>query len=337
VTVYCQDDEGGERRNDQWEGVTRRHIPVKLGGPAGTIEFDLKATFDTLNRPGIDLVLGYNTGIFALFNRLRGRKVLMNMDGIEWKRAKWSGLAKAWFYFNERAGARLAQVEIADHPEIAVHLHRRGKRDAIVIPYGADVVTEADASLLDRFRVQPNRYFISIARIEPENSILEVVRAFCTRSRDAKLIVLGTLDPANNAYHAEVQAAADANVIFPGGVYDQEALAALRLYALAYMHGHQVGGTNPSLVEALGAGNAVIAHDNRFNRWTAGDGQFFFTSVEECDAHMSRLLEDSEAVDHARAQARIRFARDFEWERVLGQYATLLEDVARGAPLRELY
>jgi glycosyltransferase involved in cell wall biosynthesis len=340
VTVYCQEDvaEGTPAKPyvDKWQGVTRRHIFAHRGGPAGTIEFDLKATLDVLKHGGIDLVLGYNTGIFALLNRMRRRKVLMNMDGIEWKRAKWSWVAKTWFYLNERAGANLSQVSIADHPEIAVHLRRRGRRDAVVIPYGAEKIVTADAGLLERFGIEADQYFISIARVEPENSILEIVQAFSARPRNAKLVILGKLD-SSIPYHASVMAAAGDGVILPGPIYEAEVLAALRLFALAYVHGHQVGGTNPSLVEALGASNAVIAHDNRFNRWTAGEGQFYFSTVEECDEHMSRLIADAPLVTRARACARTRFENDFEWEHVLGQYRGLLEDVVRGVPVKSAY
>jgi len=98
----------------------------------------------------------------------------------------------------------------------------------------------------------------------------------------------------------------------------------LRFHARAYFHGHQVGGTNPSLVEALGAGNAVIAHDNRFNRWTAGDGQRFFDSVATCTAHITALARDDIAVYKARMAARERHAEDFRWLDVLEQYEALM-------------
>ncbi|MEI9851626.1 MAG: hypothetical protein WDN24_13170 [Sphingomonas sp.] len=158
------------------------------------------------------------------------------------------------FWLNEQAGARLATVAIADHPEIANHLRGAGRSDAVMIPYGADLVTEADPALLSPYGIAPHRYFISIARIEPENSILEIVEAFSRRPRGAQLMVLGRLEPETNPYHRQVRAAASGEVLFPGAIYEAAALAALRFHALAYMHGHQVGGTNPSLVESARRG-----------------------------------------------------------------------------------
>jgi glycosyltransferase involved in cell wall biosynthesis len=139
------------------------------------------------------------------------------------------------------------------------------------------------------------------------------------------LLVLGRIDP-ENAYHRRVQSAAGSRVYFPGGIYEDHKVKSLRFHARAYFHGHQVGGTNPSLVEALGAGNAVIAHDNRFNRWTAGDGQRFFHSIDSCRDHICKLATDDIALYQSRIAARQRHARDFRWPDVLSQYEALMLD-----------
>jgi hypothetical protein len=130
--------------------------------------------------------------------------------------------------------------------------------------------------------------------------------------------VLGKLE-AGNAYHAAVRAAASADVIFPGAIYG-ESVQALRLHARAYCHGHTVGGTNPSLVESLWCGNAVLAHRNRFNQWTAGAEQFFFADADECERMIERILTDDIAVARAGRMARLRAAADFVWTDILSSY-----------------
>jgi glycosyltransferase involved in cell wall biosynthesis len=335
VLVYCQHepdahDVPANGFEDDWEGIHRVHLRSKRAGPVGTMEFDLATVRNVIKRPGIDLVLGYNTALFNLLQRMRRRRVVMNMDGIEWKRDKWSFPAKAWFFINELAGMHGCSQPIADHPEIAAHLRSRGCRNAVVIPYGSDEIREADPSLIEPFGLQSDRYFVSIARIEPENSILEIVRAFVASDRtDFKLAVLGKLQD-DNAYHRAVRdAAAEAGeaVLFPGAIYDASIVSSLRFYTRAYLHGHQVGGTNPSLVEALGAGNAVIAHDNRFNRWTAGAGQFFFRDERDCRTNMDRLMRTPQEAIAARAAARRRHDEDFRWEKVLDQYRLVFEEI----------
>lgn len=328
VTVYCQEDEGDAGPwVDEWEGIERVHFCPKRGGPKGTMEFDLACVRHVLDKPGIDLVLGYNTAVFNVLERMRGRKIMMNMDGIEWKRAKWSLPARIWFFLNEVAGANLCNVAVADHPEIAKHVSARSFKKPVMIPYGSDRIEQASEDPVREIGATPGNYFISIARAEPENSILELVRAFSTLDTDAHCVVLGNFDD-KNAYHRDVKAAAGPRVIFTGGIYEPEKVAALRYHARAYLHGHQVGGTNPSLVEALGAGNAVIGHDNRFNRWVAGDGQFYFSDEGQAASLMSQVLSDDAALSKAQASARARHAEAFEWPMILSAYEEALQALA---------
>jgi glycosyltransferase involved in cell wall biosynthesis len=138
-------------------------------------------------------------------------------------------------------------------------------------------------------------------------------------------VVLGTYDSQKNPYHRKVIDAAGPEVLFPGAIYDQHAVNALRRQALFYLHGHQVGGTNPSLVEALGASCAVIAHDNEFNRWVAGPEARFFSTESDCDLHISALFADAATVRAMREASGRRFDSAFRWDSVLAQYEALLE------------
>lgn len=328
VTVYCQCEDGSRTDGEveMWNGVKLIHFGTRRSGALGTMEFDLKTVRDVLKRDGVDLVLGYNTAVFNLLERLHGRRVVINMDGIEWHRAKWSLPAKIWFFINEVIGANLCNVAITDHPEIARHFRRRSIKTPVVIPYGADAITQADVPPLG---LTPDRYFVSIARIEPENSILDLVRAAQSLPEGFQCVVLGVLDEAN-AYHREVRAAAGPNVLFAGAIYEKVQVAALRFHARAYLHGHQVGGTNPSLVEALGAGNAVLAHDNPFNRWTTGESQFYFDSLTRCGDLMAQMARDDGAIAQARRTARERHNAAFRWVDVLDAYTAVLEGAMNG-------
>ena len=216
------------------------------------------------------------------------------MDGIEWKRDKWTFLERTWLYINERAGCWLGNHLIADHPEIKKHLTTRVSKNKItMIPYGSDEINTPDLTHLKPYDLEPNRYAIVIARPEPENSILEIVTAFSSKKRNKKLVVLGNYDKADPEYSKKVNDAASDEVIFPGAIYDKSVIQALRFYALLYVHGHTVGGTNPSLVEALGAGNAVLAHDNKFNRWVAGEGNKYFKDIKQCKKVFDELCSDN--------------------------------------------
>lgn len=324
VTVYCQDDAGENGHVDTWNGVERVHFVPRSGGTLGTMEFDALTVRDVLKQPGIDLVLGYNTACFNIVQRLFGRRVAMNMDGIEWQRGKWGLGAKAWFWVNEMIGGNIVNLPIADHPEMERHLRPRTFRQITMIPYGADAVTDAPVAPLEAYGLEPDRYLIKIGRSVPENSILEIVRAFSKRRRGMKLVVLGHYLP-DNDYHVACRQAASEEVLFPGAIFDDSIVQPLRFHARAYLHGHTVGGTNPSLCEALGAGSAVIAHDNRFNRWVAGQEQFYFADEDVLDQVIDTVVRDDGRVAQARAAARARHAEAFTWDRVLGDYERALE------------
>ena len=329
VTVYCQLDIGMAPFEDDWKGVRRVHFAPRSGGARGTMEFDAKTVGDVLKRPGVDLVLGYNTAIFNLVQCLRGRRIAMNMDGLEWQREKWSPPAKIWLLMNELVGANLSSILIADHPEIARHFRSRSFRKIVMIPYGADAITSAPTDPIKRYGLEPGAYMIKIARAVPENSILEIIRAFSRTDRPGKLVVLGNFSN-SDPYQAACLAAAGGQVVFPGAIFEEETVGALRFHARAYLHGHRVGGTNPSLCEALGAGNAVIAHDNRFNRWTAGAGQLFFADEDGCAAAISTLFSDSSALASAQQAARARHAAAFTWPVILSAYEDAMTELLKG-------
>jgi glycosyltransferase involved in cell wall biosynthesis len=299
-------------------------IPAR-GGALGTILFDWKAFRHSLRERGVVLTLGYNTGCFNLLYRFKGMPNIMNMDGIEWKREKWSFLARAWFWLNEWVGARVANHLVADHPEIALHLRRHTRESKIkIIAYGADQVDAAPEELIQRFHLESGSYYLLIARPEPENSILEIVKAYSLRLRGVPLVILGKYSADGTKYQRSVLNAAGPEVKFLGAIFERDIVKALRFHALAYFHGHRVGGTNPSLVESLAAGNAVIAHDNRFTRWVAGDGAQYFSSVEDIDRILIRQAEKLEFLTEMRIASRRRFRESFTQGAILGAYERLL-------------
>ncbi|MDT7835862.1 DUF1972 domain-containing protein [Aquabacterium sp. OR-4] len=324
VVVYCQEDEGSAVIEDSWRGVQRVRIPVHTAGAAGTIVFDWLATRHAARHRDPCLTLGYNTAVFCVLLRLAGVPNMINMDGIEWSRAKWGPVAKTWFWLNERAGCWLGNHLIADHPEIKRHLATRVPASKITtIAYGADELQDIDPAPLAALGLVPGQYLSVIARPEPENSLLEIVQGFSARPRGVQLAVLGRYDDAN-PFHRAVKAAASPEVKFLGAIYDKRVVQAIRFHSLAYVHGHQVGGTNPSLVEAMGAGNAVIAHDNAFNRWVAGEGQAYFKDGPGIDHLLTQRLPDQQALQQMRQASLQRFRDGLTWPIVLQQYEQLL-------------
>ena len=330
VTVYCQSEPGSRAQEDNWRGVRRVLIPGG-NGPWGTIRFDWATAQHVSRRSGVVLTLGFNTGIFSYLYRLRGRPSAMNMDGIEWRREKWSRLRRAWLWLNERAGAHASDCLIADHPEIARHLGRHTAAEKITtIPYGADEVTSAPPEPIQSFGLEAGKYYLVIARPEPENSLLEIVRGYSMSGCANPLVVLGKYTPETHRYHRSVIESAGPGVRFVGAIYDRAVVQSLRFHAKAYIHGHRSGGTNPSLVESLAAGNAVIAHDNCFTRWVAGEGARYFSSAEDLAAELNALESDPTLLLSMKQASRARHSEDFLQEKVLPRYERLLTKLNAG-------
>jgi glycosyltransferase involved in cell wall biosynthesis len=327
VLVYCQGQPGSALSTDEWHGIERVHVPARIAGPLGTFDFDIRSTWHALKRrPGVVLTLGYNTALLSLLYRASGITNLINMDGIEWRRSKWTPPLRAWLYLNERLGCWLGDHLIADHPAIAKHLATRVSASKIMmIPYGAAVVSSAPQAPLAGYGLAAGRYALAVARFEPENSVLEIVRAWSKRPRGMKLVVVGRCTPETNEYHLRVAQAAGPEVLLAGAIYEPAVLEALRFHCRLHVHGHRVGGTNPSLVEALGAGNAVLAHDNPFNRWVAGDGARYFMTTADCAAAFDTLTTDHASVAAMGAASRQRHLDAFTWDRILDAYEEMLE------------
>jgi len=323
VGVYCQDEVPvvtQRFRSEMWRGIELIRTQVASDGPRATLEFDWHCVRDAARREAVSLVLGYNGAVFLPYLRLAGRKILTNMDGIEWRRPKWSFPVRAWFWLNEWIAAWSSNRLVADHPVIADHLATRRPRSATaMIPYGGVPIPSAPVAPLAKLGLESGRYLVSIARIEPDNSILTLVEAFSRKPRGMKLVVLGTFSD-KIAYHREVMAAAGPEVLTPGAIYDAGIVQALRFHARAYMHGHTVGGTNPSLVEALWAGNPVIAHDNPYNRWTAGEAGLFFSDEASCSEAIDRLIADDILAGRLKKAALSRAQEKFKWQAVLEHY-----------------
>ena len=326
VTVYCQGygDDGVSEKI--WRNIRLVRVSNNWHGSIGTILFDLVATMHASRRKGLILTLGYNTALFCILYRLMGHTNLINMDGIEWRRGKWNLMQRAWLYLNERLACWFGNQLIADHPKIKEHLSAIVSPDKIImIPYGANYIDTADQQLLNSYNLLPKKYVLVIARAEPENNVLEIVEAFSRKSRGFTLAILGNYEFNMNSYKKKVIESAGDEVMFLGAIYDSNIVNSLRFFSRLYIHGHTVGGTNPSLVEALGASLPILAHDNTFNRWVAGDGAYYFKNSDECSLALEELLDNENKLDTMRLCSIKQYQNKFTWIKVLSDYEALFE------------
>jgi len=221
---------------------------------------------------------------------------------------------------NERLAGLVGDVLIADHPVIATYLRRHfGKKRVQTITYGAHEVTEAPTGPVEALGLVPDQYATIVCRPIPENSVLEIVKAWSSAKRGMPLVVVGPYGD-DDPYHLAVRAAASDEVLFPGAIFEPERLQSLRFHSALYLHGHTVGGTNPSLVEAMAAGNAVIAHDNPYNTWVAGPDNAYFTGTDDLAGLLDDVLSDDSRRRRMGAASRDRFHAEFTWTKIGSEY-----------------
>jgi len=336
VTVYAEADSTG--MPDTWhQGVRIRHIERPRWGAASVIGYDCRCLADARNGHDLLYMLGYGAAWACWWARkVWGQKVWLNVDGLEWARSKWSPLARAYLRAMEWISSWAPTRVLADAQAIAdryQQLYPRGVPCSF-IAYGAPLVN-ANAENTDplaRWGLQSGQYILVVARPEPENHLLEIVQGHALYAGAWPLVIVGDVKPVN-PYQRALLAQASERVKFIGGVYDSALLGGLRFHAGCHVHGHSVGGTNPSLLEALACGNVVIAHDNPFNREVARDAALYFQSPQELAQRLVAVLAlDPSARQSVAERARHIVATHYTWEHITDAYEALMLAEVAGAP-----
>ena len=335
VTVYaeCGDAPVADR---VYQGVRVRSRRRPRWGAASVLAYDSACLWDA--RRGYDLVymLGYGAAWACWWPRVFGVPVWINVDGLEWARSKWGWAARTYLRCMEWVATRAATRLIADAQAIAQRFRTTYPRGApsSFIAYGAELAQPdaTDASVLATWQLQAHGYLLVVARPEPENHVLEIIQGYLLHGGDLPLVVVGDVSGAT-PYQQQLKALASDRVRFVGGVYDSAQLQGLRCHALAYLHGHSVGGTNPSLLEALACGNWVIAHDNPYNREVARDAADYFSSPEQLARILDALTRTAAGQHALRSQrARAIVAEHYTWDGITDAYEALMLRECRGAP-----
>lgn len=327
VTVYAESDEA-PAADAFYQGVRVRHKRRPAWGPASVLAYDCACLWDA--RRGYDLVymLGYGAAWACWWPRVFGVPVWINVDGLEWARSKWGRGARAYLRCMEWMATKTATRLIADAEAIAQRFRSTYPRGApsSFIAYGAHLVQpqDADLAVLGAWGLEAHRYMLVVARPEPENHILEIVQGYAMHGGDWPLVIVGDVSGAT-PYHGQLKQWASERIRFIGGVYDAGQLASLRVHAACYLHGHSVGGTNPSLLEALACGNWVIAHDNPFNREVARDAADYFATPEQLARRLDAVVCQPDSERSLRSQrARGIVAQHYTWDAIADAYEALM-------------
>ncbi|MDI3320260.1 DUF1972 domain-containing protein [Pinibacter soli] len=269
-------------QGNEWKGVKIIHQsdPEDKLGSAGQFIYDLNCILDSRKRNyDIILQLGYTSSSVWSF-LYSGKSVLItNMDGLEWKRSKYSKAVKLFLKSAERWAALYSDYLIADSKGIQSYLWDKYKKQSEFIAYGATPIATSSEAVLKPYNLEKYKYNMLIARMEPENNIEAIIRGHVKAAHKVPLVVVGGL---NNQYGKQLKEKYEsAFIIFTGAIYDLDTLDNLRFYSNLYFHGHSVGGTNPSLLEAMSSNALIVANENIFNRSVLGDDAFYFENEND--------------------------------------------------------
>jgi glycosyltransferase involved in cell wall biosynthesis len=332
VTVYSYRGRTDESRSLP-SGVRRRFVGGLSGKHLETVTHTAVGALDCVrHRQDAVLLLNAANAFVAFLPRLRGTPVALNVDGIERQRAKWGRAGRAWYALGERLSLILPDAIVADAQVIADYYRERYGRETTVIAYGATPLERSPVPDLARhglLDVEPGRYILYVSRLEPENQADLVIRAFASVPGDVPLLIVGDA-PYAAAYKAELTrlAAADPRVRLLGARYG-EAYTDLQRAAMAYVQATSVGGTHPALIEAMAAGNLVLAYATPENREVTAGSAILFETEEELASALARVVAAPVLAEHERlrAAARDNAISTYSWTAIADAYEALFADL----------
>ena len=334
VTVYCRKGDAEAGRPASYNGVELVYTPALRSRSFEQLSHELTSIVDS-GRRHFDLYyfLGYRGAPFYVAVRAAGGFVIDNTDGLEWRRRKWNRVGRAYLHLAERIVAKLGAHElVSDAEAIRQYFLRTYGRDSRHIAYGAYTheADELQTEVLDRFGVTPGGYYLVVCRIEPENNVDLIVREFVASGSTKELLVVGGMNY-ETPFWQELQRLADGSrVRFVGPAYGPMLIESLLFGACAYFHGHEVGGTNPALLNAMGCGTAVIALGTEFNRENLVETGRYFSKDEGSLADQIRWVDghphEAAALGEA---ARERIRAHYKWSSIADQYDSFFRETAR--------
>lgn len=292
-------------------------------GTVGQFIYDLNCIIDARKRNfDIILQLGYTSS--SVWYSLHPQKsiVITNMDGLEWKRTKYSKTVQKVLQLAERLAVKKSDYLISDSLGIQKYLKEKHNAESSYIAYGAHNFTKPNSEILKLYNVEAENFNMIMARFEPENNIEMVLEGVSKSSSNTPILVIGNHNTKYGIYLKEKFSNYE-NIRFLGAVYNLEHLDNLRYYSNLYFHGHTVGGTNPSLLEAMASKALVIAHNNEFNKGVLLENAYYFSSAEEVKKILNSIKKSNNLQFVENNYAAI--ASTFNWEKINEEYLQLFK------------
>lgn len=316
----------------EFRGVIIRKIysPEKQIGAAANFVYDYLCMKDALKQD-FDIIYeaGYHSNAPSYYLLKENSPIVItNMDGIEWKRSKWNYFTRQLIKKLEKIAVRKSDYLVSDNSAIQEYYKKEFNAESFCVAYGADIVEHFDEELLASYNVTANNYFLLIARLEPENNIEMILDGYVLSADVRLFLVIGNTD---TKYGRFLQTKyRNTNIHFLGAVYKKEILDSLRYYCTLYFHGHSVGGTNPSLLEAMASQALIASHDNKFNKLVLNNNTLYFVKdkdVASIICNVNSLGDDKRQIFIENNKAQI--INNYSWKSIIFQYDSLFREVLK--------
>ncbi len=325
--VYCYNSHNHPFQEKDFKGVTiiHKHDPEYKFGTFGQFIYDFNCIIDSRKKNfDIILQLGYTSNSIWFFLLPKKPIIITNMDGIEWKRSKYSKPVQQFLKFAERLAAFSSDYLVSDSLGIKSFLKNRYGKESTYIAYGAHPFDTPNESVLSEYNVEKNQFNMIMARFEPENNLDMVLEGVALNSQDkTPILVVGNHNTKYGTY-LKNKFKSHSNIRFMGGIYNLEHLNNLRYFSNIYFHGHSVGGTNPSLLEAMASKAFVAAHNNEFNRGVLKDNAVYFKNAEEVKNILISFEKNNNL--HFIQNNFESIVNEFNWNVINGKYLQLFEE-----------
>ena len=325
VSVYCSSLYSDSYQR-YFKGVRRIVIPsIRKKSLDKPLYSFLSCLHASLSSYDAVLLLGVSGVVFSMLLRITGKFTVINMDGLEWKRKKWGPLGSSYLRFLEALSARFCNVIVADSRVIQAYFEKRYGKKPYYIPYGADTKDAIDEDRLKQYGLSSGEYFLQVCRLEPENNVHIVIREFEKTKTKKRLAILGDA-PYSNQYISSLKNTDDPRIKFLGAVYEED-YKVIQGSAYAYIHGHEVGGTNPALLEAMAAGNCAVVLDAPYNLEVIRGAGFSFSKDEgNLSEVIDYLDQNPQVVIEYKGRALQRIAQAYTWDTVINAYEGVFEE-----------
>lgn len=326
-TVYCSKKKyPKEEQIESYKGAKLEYINLEANG-VQSIPYDTISILKALRNSDVLLILGVAGAWILPFVKLFTRKkIIISIDGIEWKRDKWSLFAKLYLWWSEKIAVRYSHIDISDNESIQDYTALRYETLSRVIEYGADHTLQVTPNQEDyiKYPFIKTNYAVKVCRIEPENNVHVVLEAF-KQLPNSILVLVGNWNNSEYGKNLKEEYCNIPNIYIFDPIYNQREIDLIRGNAALYIHGHSAGGTNPSLVEAMYLGLPIIAFKASYNKTTTENKAIYFSTSEELIAKL-KIVSETE-LHQLRKEMKAIALRRYTWEKISNQYDLLIKEV----------